>query len=151
MRTSLPRPGYELSRLLRQADQALTRRLGELLAFQDTSVHEWRVLGVLADGEGHPMSEIAEAVVVPAPTLTRIIDRMVENNLVYRRIDPIDRRRVLVFCSARGRSLYGRLQRQLALHEAQFEGDPNLAELVRLLEWLVNVLEGRPSEQTAPR
>jgi DNA-binding MarR family transcriptional regulator len=67
------------------------------------------VLTLLADGAGHPMSEIAAHAMVPAPTLTKIVDRLVDRALVYRRPDDADRRRVLVFLSAHGRAEYGRL------------------------------------------
>jgi DNA-binding MarR family transcriptional regulator len=49
------------------------------------------------------MTEIAEFAMVQAPTLTKVVDRMVSANLVLRRVDDADRRRVLVFASDRGR------------------------------------------------
>lgn len=69
----------------------------------------WRVLDLLADGAGHPMSEIAVHAMVPAPTLTKIVDRLVDRGLVYRRPDDGDRRRVLVLLASRGRELHGSL------------------------------------------
>ncbi|HKR70959.1 MAG TPA: MarR family transcriptional regulator [Streptosporangiaceae bacterium] len=73
------------------------------------SLEQWRVLSLLADGAGHTMSNIARHVMLPAATLTRVIDRLVEVRLVYRRGDLGDRRRVLVFASPRGRSLHRKL------------------------------------------
>jgi MarR family transcriptional regulator, organic hydroperoxide resistance regulator len=46
---------------------------------------------------------------VPAPTLTKIVDRLVDRALVYRRADDADRRRVLVFLSDHGRAEHARL------------------------------------------
>jgi DNA-binding MarR family transcriptional regulator len=66
----------------------------------------WRVLDLLADDEGHPMSEIAAHAMVPAPTLTKIVDRLVDRGFVYRRPDGVDRRRVLVQLAERGRELH---------------------------------------------
>lgn len=66
----------------------------------------WRVLDLLADGAGHPMAEIAVHAMVPAPTSTKIVDRLVEGGLVYRRPDDADRRRVLVLLADRGRALH---------------------------------------------
>ncbi len=54
------------------------------------------------------MSEIAEFALMPAPSLTRLIDRMVTDGLVYRTVDARDRRRVLVHLTARGRDLQRR-------------------------------------------
>ena len=42
------------------------------------------------------MTEVAEFAMPPAPSLTKVVDRMVSLNLVYRRPDLRDRRRVLI-------------------------------------------------------
>jgi DNA-binding MarR family transcriptional regulator len=55
------------------------------------------------------MTEIASHARVPAPTLTKIVDRLVDRALVYRRVDEVDRRRVLVFLSEHGRTTHERL------------------------------------------
>jgi DNA-binding MarR family transcriptional regulator len=96
-----------LSGLLAMAERTVTQRLESALRTSaDMSTEQWRVLSMLADGSGHPMSEIAAFAMVPPPTLTKIIDRLIERTLVYRRVDTDDRRRVLVFLSARGAQLY---------------------------------------------
>ena len=43
------------------------------------------------------------------PTLTKMIDRMVSDSLVYRLHDPDDRRKVLMYSSDRGKKLAQRL------------------------------------------
>jgi len=40
------------------------------------------VLSFLGDGDGHPMTAIAEFAMLPPPTLTKVVDRMVSLNLV---------------------------------------------------------------------
>ncbi|MPZ67402.1 MAG: MarR family transcriptional regulator [Pseudonocardiaceae bacterium] len=95
-----------LAQLLSQVERRVARRVERVLDADGVNLEQWRVLSLLADGRGHPMSEIAGYAMVPAPTLTKIIDRMVERNLVYRRLDDADRRRVLVFLARRGRDLY---------------------------------------------
>ncbi|OSY42920.1 MULTISPECIES: MarR family winged helix-turn-helix transcriptional regulator [Pseudonocardia] len=82
----------------------------------------WRVLDLLADGEGHPMSEIAAYAMVPAPTLTKIVDRLVDRGLVHRRPDDADRRRVLVFGTDRGRELHAALRPRVAEIELEVLG-----------------------------
>lgn len=42
------------------------------------------------------MSDVADRVGVPAATATRMVDGLVARTLVYRRTDPLDRRKVLV-------------------------------------------------------
>ncbi|MFI5673143.1 MarR family winged helix-turn-helix transcriptional regulator [Streptomyces cellulosae] len=92
----------DLARVLTLVERTLVQRLGEALKAEGTTIEEWRVLSFLGDGAGHPMTEVAEAALLTAPTLTKIVDRMVSLNLVLRRVDDADRRRVLVFASERG-------------------------------------------------
>jgi DNA-binding MarR family transcriptional regulator len=99
-----------LLHILAHTQHRVSSRVAAALRTQQSSIEEWRVLSMLADRAGHSMSEIAEYALLPAPTATKLIDRMVSTNLVYRRIDPTDRRRVLVFLSPRGRAAHRRLR-----------------------------------------
>jgi DNA-binding MarR family transcriptional regulator len=97
-----------LAALLARAQRDLTLRVGAALEEEGCALERWHVLSLLADGAGHPMTELAEAGLVSPPTLTRLIDGMVADNLVYRKADERDRRRVLVFATGRGRALHRR-------------------------------------------
>nr|WP_240536197.1 MarR family transcriptional regulator [Bradyrhizobium cosmicum] len=66
------------------------------------SAHQYRVLEALSERNGLPMGDLATRVFVDSPTLTKIIDRMVQSAEVYRGPDPNDRRKVLIFLSRRG-------------------------------------------------
>ena len=71
-----------------------------LLDNEVSNIEGWRVLGVLRGGDGFTMSDIAAAMSVAPPTLTRIVDKLVDGGFVVRRVDAMDRRRVLVYlCS----------------------------------------------------
>jgi DNA-binding MarR family transcriptional regulator len=132
-----------LAGLLAQAEHRVTRRIECALRAADISSEQWRVLSLLADGTGHPMSEIANFALVPAPTLTKIIDRLIDRTLVYRRVDSEDRRRVLVFLSSRGTDLYRMLGIDVALAEqelAETLGGQDTAQLAELLARLVDRL-----------
>lgn len=94
--------------LLHRLERAVSRRIESALAGEAT-LDQWRVLELLSDGAGHPMTEIATHVAVPAPTLTKIVDRMVDAGMVHRRADDADRRRVLVLLTDTGRELQLRL------------------------------------------
>jgi DNA-binding MarR family transcriptional regulator len=140
-----PKMPPDVAYLMSQADRRLGGWLAAKLAVQGCSVPQWRVLRCLADGQGHPMSEIAEFAMLPGPTLTKLLDRMVAANLVYRRADDHDRRRVLAYLSERGMSLYRQLagvvdEGQAALLTAL--GDHG--ELARLLSRLSSIL-GEPA------
>jgi MarR family transcriptional regulator, organic hydroperoxide resistance regulator len=102
-------PPDALPELLSQVEHLVSRRVEAALGADGPTLDQWRVLTHLADGTGHPMSEIAAQAMVPAPTLTKIVDRLVDRALVYRRADDADRRRVLVFLSEHGRAEHARL------------------------------------------
>lgn len=44
------------------------------------SLEGWRVLGALRSGDGFTMTEIATAMGIPAPSLTRIVDKLVDGD-----------------------------------------------------------------------
>ncbi|WP_242901987.1 MarR family winged helix-turn-helix transcriptional regulator [Actinomadura terrae] len=99
----------DFSQLLALVDRRVAARLTAVLAEAGRGLDEWRVLGLLADGRGHAMTEVAEHAMLPPPTLTKLVDRMVSANLVHRRVDDGDRRRVLVFLTPRGRETHATL------------------------------------------
>lgn len=125
-----------LGHLLGRVGQRMTRAVEQAIGSCGLNLEQWRVLDLLSDGEGHPMTEIAGHAMVPAPTLTKIVDRLTESSLVYRRQDEADRRRVLVFLSDHGRELHAALAPKVTDAEniAVVElGQADLAHLVRLL------------------
>lgn len=128
-----------LAQLLSQAERHVTRRLGRVLEDEECTVERWRTLVLLADGATHSMSEIGEFALLAPPTLTRLIDRIVADNLAYRKVDALDRRRVLVHISRRGRALHDRLaerierNREVILAEADHEQVAQLTALLRNL------------------
>lgn len=112
--------GAPVAFLLSQAEYRMARRLEPLLAAHDCSLERWRVLcGLALHGahRGHPMSDVAAFATLPAPSATKLIDGMVADNLVYRRADVHDRRRVLIFPTPHGRLLHQRLT--VAVEEQQ--------------------------------
>jgi DNA-binding MarR family transcriptional regulator len=129
-----------LAAALTRAERGVTGRLAAMLALEGVSIEEWRALALLSDGEGHPMAELAEYVFMTSPTVTRLIDRMVADNLVHRKVDAHDRRRVLVFATARGRRLQRKLDR--ILHAGDDEIVADVDDAARLLE-LLDALEGQ--------
>lgn len=126
------------AQLLSQADHRVTRELAGVLEEEGFTVDQWRILLLLADGASHPMSEIAEFALFSAPTLTRLVDRMVAENLVYRKADPRDRRRVLIHISARGRSVHERLGHCI---EDAILADADSADVARLTALLVRLVD----------
>lgn len=130
-----------LAYLLAQASREINRQLEVRLSQEGVPVEQWRILKVLSDGNGHSMGELADAVLLNHPTLTKMIDRMASDALVYRVQDPTDRRKVLMFVSDRGKALCRRLN-TLAVsqeeHIVESYGDKPTNELKRLLESLID-------------
>jgi MarR family transcriptional regulator, organic hydroperoxide resistance regulator len=132
-------PARALTQLLSQVEHRISRRVEDILGSGGLTLDQWRVLTLLADGAGHPMSEIATHAMVPAPTLTKIVDRLVDRALVYRRADEVDRRRVLVFLSEHGRATYADLVPEVARIDEMIAnelGGRDAPRLVALLERL---------------
>ncbi|MFF5138674.1 MarR family winged helix-turn-helix transcriptional regulator [Streptomyces sp. NPDC013157] len=140
----------DLAHLLSHAERRVVRRLAAVLAEEDCTVEEWRVLSLVGDGRGHPMSEIAEHALMPAPSLTKLVDRMVADNLVHRRPDPHDRRRVLLHLTPRGEDLHGRAARRVHGDQARLlEEVGDGAALASLLAQLSAAAEVRTTEVRA--
>ncbi|WP_142404457.1 MarR family winged helix-turn-helix transcriptional regulator [Mycobacterium shigaense] len=94
----------ELSRFLRTASTMMDKRIGDHL--RKIPVAQWRVLAALSHGEPRPMAELQTATQLTGPSLTRLIDAMIDANLVLRKTGEVDRRRVLVAATRRGAQLY---------------------------------------------
>jgi DNA-binding MarR family transcriptional regulator len=125
--------------LLDRVDRALAAALSPVTSAEGVSRDGWRVLLLLARGGGRSMGEIASHTALPAPTATRVVDRLVAGQLAYRRHDPTDRRRVLVHLANEGRAVIervcGRVERRVgaALGSAQPTQRAQLAELLESL------------------
>ncbi|MFF4773608.1 MarR family winged helix-turn-helix transcriptional regulator [Microtetraspora fusca] len=133
-----------LAYLLSRAERAVNRELSAALAAEEVSVEQWRILQALADGRGHSMGGLAEAALMPHPTLTKAVDRLVERALVYRGHDPLDRRKVAVYLADRGRDLLGRLEEGIGEHRRAIltvYGAERTARLMHELDDLVRLLK----------
>ncbi len=125
--------------LLRQVASGLTSRVEEILVGSDLTLDQWRVLHTVTERGPLSMSDVSARTRVSGPTLTRIVDRLVERALLYRNVDAADRRRVVVHAAERGRSLCRSLAPRIA--DAERDGlaalsAPEAATLRRLLERL---------------
>jgi DNA-binding MarR family transcriptional regulator len=129
-----------LAYLLAQADRQVNRQLDARLKASGVPVEQWRILKVLSDKNGSSMGELADAVLMNHPTLTKIMDRMVSNALVYRRPDADDGRRVLIYLSDHGRDLVIQLDLMAIRHQAEIVrsyGNEEAAQLKHLLEHFI--------------
>jgi DNA-binding MarR family transcriptional regulator len=140
----MARQPQELLHLLTRAERLSVRRVQRVLDEFGCSVEAWRVLDLLSDGRGHNMTALADHAFLPAPTLTKLIDQLVEQNLVFRRIDPHDRRRVLAQLTPRGTQHWQRLSRAVRAAWSEVDGllDRHDEEQLKyLLDELAGALE----------
>lgn len=86
------------ARLFRRAFNARTRDTG-ITALQ------WRLITYLRRHEGIRQGPLAELIEVEPITLSRMIDRLVESELVERRADPTDRRAWQLYLAPRAAEL----------------------------------------------
>jgi DNA-binding MarR family transcriptional regulator len=132
--------GESLVLLLSDVERRIARRLAHVLAHEGCTVERWRVLALLAGAGRHRMTELAEVTQLPPASLTRLIDGMVADNLVHRKADPGDRRRVLVHLTQRGRAMQRRLSDRVADQRDAIFGDVEPDELVAVVDSLAAIV-----------
>ncbi|HEX6683307.1 MAG TPA: MarR family transcriptional regulator [Candidatus Limnocylindrales bacterium] len=140
----------DLIQLLTRAERLLSRRLAAILEAQGCTLDAWRVISLLSDGTGHHMTEIAEHAFLPPGTLTKLMDELVDDNIVYRRVDEIDRRRIRAHLTPRGRRLHQRISQQVKAGMAALPMARSDRELAAgLLTRLIGSLEGSAQLETS--
>jgi DNA-binding MarR family transcriptional regulator len=105
--------------LLKQAERRIELGLQPLLDEFGLSIEQWRVMLALHEEPGQPMSVLAEAAALPAASLTRHVDKLVERGLVLRRIHPDDKRRIVTALSPIG----GTVAERIATAQRGLEAD----------------------------
>jgi DNA-binding MarR family transcriptional regulator len=108
----------------------------------ELSLPQIRALFTLADGGPTPIGGVASRLRIGLPAASALVDRLVDQELVRRREDPVDRRRTLAELTAAGEALAQRLRQgsREALRSWLGEVDPvDLEALVQGLEALVAV------------
>ncbi len=99
----------QLSHQIATLNKRLEEQLERQFSLEGTPIDHWRVLAALVESNGQTMSSLASKVLIEAPSLTKVIDRMVSEGLVFRAPDTSDRRKVLAFLSSRGVAVHNRL------------------------------------------
>jgi DNA-binding MarR family transcriptional regulator len=94
---------------LKRAEIQVRQVLGPILKDAGITFEQWQVVAALHHEPGLRMTQLAERAVLPAASLTRHVDKLVELALVIRRVDAGDKRRAVAALSARGAALAERL------------------------------------------
>jgi DNA-binding MarR family transcriptional regulator len=110
---------------------------------EDISRHHFEVMKKLHDSGTLHMTEIADDLLISRPQMTRLIDEMVDLGMVERQSNEVDRRRVNVRLTAKGRKTVERFDALLIEAMSARLGsisDSELQELSSTLERLRDVL-----------
>ena len=122
--------------MVRYEQNALTK--GEV------SLPQFWAMSWLSDHTGATMHDLAKAMNLKPSTATMLVDRLVELKMMDRDRDGVDRRRVLVRLSARGRKILDEVysQKQKALQETFRHLSPaERLQYLELIEKLADRLE----------
>jgi MarR family transcriptional regulator, organic hydroperoxide resistance regulator len=131
-------------RLLTRAERLMSRRVTEIVGAHSHGVDAWRVLSLLADEGGQPMTAVADQVFLPPGTLTKLMDHLVEVGLVHRKVDPVDRRRIRAFLTPRGKALHDHIHQEVRAElRSLLASEAEAAHLTIALQTLVTALESR--------
>lgn len=137
--------GGGLLSLLTRAAHHLGSRLADVARRHGLSHLEGHVLATLAEGGLIPLGGLARRAAVKQPTLTRVIDRMVQRGHVERLRDECDRRLRLVGITPAGLALIGALSAHCEGHEQRALvafGDERRLALEALLRELLDEVAG---------
>ena len=118
MKRVLPSTRTSLPIALLRARERVMGPIRAMLADLDVTEQQWRVLRVLEESGPMEPTRISEEACLLLPSLTRILQKLEEKELIARRPDKSDRRRQIVTIQDKGSELIaGNLERSLGLLE----------------------------------
>lgn len=130
--------------LLAAASASASAGFHQIIRDHGLRVPEWRALACLHDQDGQMITRLAALALMEQSAMTRVIERMEERELVERRGDIRDRRRVRVFLAPQGRALVTALVDKARGHEASIMALLPTAERQRLKRSLARLIEALP-------
>ena len=128
--------GY-LAHLVAQANKRINRQLSD----SGVPLEQWRILRTLHDSDGMTMRELADAVSLNRPTMTKVVDKLVAEAHVYRVPDINDRRKVRIFLSDQGKALFNEHDERVNDHQLSFESNYGVEEAAKLKTMLEQLIK----------
>jgi MarR family transcriptional regulator, organic hydroperoxide resistance regulator len=102
---------------LTRAARVLAADLDALLKPSGLATDHWMVLQALRDENALTMTELVDRTGTNSATLTRVVDKLTVNALAYREVDGVDRRKIRVYLSTRGKSFHHKMAGRVAAFE----------------------------------
>jgi len=135
--------------LLFRVSRQLNAYLREEMRGVGVTIHRWRILAVLAAGDGRSLSELAAVTVMEQSVASRVVDQMRRDGLVRREPGASDRRIGSIHLTPRGRRLFGRIFPVALGHQKRATRTLTDAEERTLARLLRKVLDAIDAEQPA--
>lgn len=128
----------------------VSRAFGDALAEAGGSVPMWLVLTQLMGRSWPAQHQLARALRIEGPTLTRHLDALEEAGLVVRARETSDRRSVRVELTDAGRAKHAELRQAVAAFDRRLRaglGEDEIGELARLLGRLAANVGPEPTDE----
>ena len=126
--------GFIVNRSAKMFVKALDTELRERVG---VTFGQWKVIVMLVNENGSTQKEIADRLGLEGPTLIPIIDKMEEERLVVRKVDPVDRRNNRIYRTEKADELWDKMiECALKIREVSLRGIPeqNINVMRKVLE-----------------
>ena len=124
---------------LANSSKAVSRAFNDRLAKAGGSVPVWLILSSLKSDERRTQLDLARAIGIEGPTLTRHLDGLEDSGVVRRVRDGTDRRAVRVELTAAGEQLFQTLRQAVIAFNRDLTAGVNETELVRVRKTLARL------------
>lgn len=126
----------------------INEKVSELLKPFEISVEQFNVLRILRGRKGTPanMGDIQERMIARMSNTTRLVEKLLAKEMVYRNICPINRRKVEITITPKGLALLEQVDPLIEGFEQDFTNalsDENLAQFNLHIEQLKNTIYDR--------
>lgn len=128
-----------LPMMLYRALDAVMPRFRRIFNEFGLTEQQWRVLRVLWEQDPIAFRDLAEATLIPAPSLVGIVDRLAKQELVARRRSETDRRNVFISATDEGKALHRRIRPRVDEAYANLRASIDAGEWDRLITGLERI------------
>ena len=129
--------------LMNRVTARMNQNLADSLRKRGFTFQDWRVLAVLAAHEGTNLTELAEATVIPQPSVSRLASNLAKRGYVARENGKTDSRNVHLFITPKGRAVYDKmLPLAVAEYRAAMKGF-SVKEYANLRSALLRMMKNR--------
>jgi MarR family transcriptional regulator, organic hydroperoxide resistance regulator len=135
-------PIFELALCIKATQRELERWMNEAVRPLGITAAQADALAVIAQAEPVSLKELGDLLIAEAGHPSRLVDRLVEADLVHRHADPDDRRRIELSLTPKGRRLAVKVEeaRQQALEVGRsLVGDREIGPTLSLFRELLEM------------